>query len=141
MIRLLYLLALVPFTAAVAEPYEPRRAHFNYQLYCQGCHTPNGAGAEAVPQLRNEVGRFLGSREGREYLVRVPGASSSVLNDQELAEVMNWIVFNFAGDSLQQPFEPYSATEIGQVRQFPLTEIEQYREQVLANLADHQPNE
>jgi cytochrome c2 len=61
------------------------RAAFNYQLLCQGCHTPDGSGAQGVPQMRGVLGYFLGSDEGRAYLVRVPGSANAALNDAHLA--------------------------------------------------------
>ena len=121
--------------AAVAAEVNPQRAQFNYQMSCQGCHAPDGSGASAVPRMRGAVGMFLDLPEGREYLVRVPGSAVSALEDAELAEVLNWIVQEFAGESLTAPFEPYSAHEVGRLRQQPLNEVVQYRAQLIARIA------
>ena len=120
---------------ASAEEINDRRAQFNYQLFCQGCHTPDGTGANAVPRMKDQVGYFLATPAGREYLVRVPGSATSALGDAELAEVLNWIVREFAGASAPAEASPYSAEEVGRLRQHPLNEVEQYRVQLLADIA------
>ena len=129
-----FCLALTVAGASAAE-INDRRAHFNYQLFCQGCHTPDGTGANAVPRMKDQVGYFLTTPAGREYLVRVPGSATSALGDAELAEVLNWIVREFAGASAPAGAEPYSAEEVGRLRQHPLNEVEQYRVQLLADIA------
>jgi mono/diheme cytochrome c family protein len=112
-----------------------QRAQFNYQMSCQGCHAPDGSGAGAVPRMRDQVGVFLASEAGREYLVRVPGSATSALDDAQLAEVLNWIVQEFAGASAAAGFIPYSPQEVGALRQHPLYEVVQYRAQLLAAIA------
>jgi len=131
----LTILALLFGTSAVAADINQQRAQFNYQMSCQGCHAPDGSGANAVPRMRDHVGSFLTTQAGREYLVRVPGSAVSALSDAELAEVLNWIVVEFAGNSAVEPFEPYSSLEVGRLRQQPLNEVVQYRAQLLADIA------
>ncbi|MEX2489438.1 MAG: hypothetical protein WD356_07935, partial [Pseudomonadales bacterium] len=80
--------------AAVDE----RQVLFDYQMHCQGCHTPDGTGAGSVPRMKGEIGVFLDSQEGREFLVRVPGSATSALDDERLAAVLNWIITEFGGD-------------------------------------------
>ena len=113
-----------------------RQAHFDYQMNCQGCHAPDGAGAGSVPRMKGHVGVFLQSQQGREYLVRVPGSATSALDDTRLAAVLNWIVLEFSGDSLARGFQPYSAGEIGKLRQQPLNEVDDYRVELLRTLND-----
>ena len=91
--------------------------------------------------MKDHVGTFLKSREGREFLVRVPGSATSSLDDTELAEVLNWIVVEFSGDSLTGTFEYYTADEVGSLRQTPLNEVENYRAELLANIASAQTGE
>ncbi len=112
------------------------RAKYHYQMFCQGCHTPDGAGANAVPPLKDFMGYFLRSQRGREFMVRVPGSATSKLNDAQLAEVLNWSIDNFAGSSLAPAgYEPYTAAEVGELRTRPLQEIENHRASVLAEIA------
>ncbi len=128
-------LCLCLANGALAEELNWQRAHFNYQLFCQGCHTPDGMGANTVPRMKDQIGHFLNSRAGREYLVRVPGSATSTLNDEQLAEVLNWIIQEFAGDSADESFERYTPLEVAGLRQQPLNEVEQYRSQLLVDIA------
>jgi hypothetical protein len=58
------------------------------------------------------------------------------LNDnEELAEVLNWIVLEFSGDSLNTSFEHYTAIEVGSLRRAMLNEVVKYRPKVLADIA------
>jgi hypothetical protein len=120
---------------AGAAGINEQRAHFNYQMFCQGCHTPDGTGAMSVPRMRDQVGYFLETPEGREYLVRVPGSATSALNNDQLAEVLNWILVEFAGDSLAPDYRAYTAEEVGRMRREPLNEVEDYRAQLLVEIA------
>jgi hypothetical protein len=140
-----YLVLLFSFTLAAAVSASEinwERAHFNYQMFCQGCHAPGGASVdESVPRMKDHVGTFINSPEGREFLVRVPGSATSSLKNEELAEVLNWIVLEFSGDSLNASFEHYTATEVGALRQAPLNEVANYRAQLLADIASAEPRE
>lgn len=115
------------------------RALFNYQMNCQGCHTPTGVGGglseQVVPDLTNNLGVFLKTQIGREYLVRVPGSANSVLSDEYLAEVLNWMLVQYAGDSLNKGWQPYQAEEVGRYRSEPLYEVIEYRQRLIAELA------
>jgi len=126
---------------AWGDDINPQRALFNYQMSCQGCHTPDGRGANAVPRMRDVVGMFLATEAGREYLVRVPGSAVSALGDADLAEVLNWIIQEFAGASVTVPFQPYTPQEVGRLRQHPLPEVVQYRAQLLADIASAKQRE
>ena len=124
-----------------AEELNPARAHFHYQYYCQGCHTPDGVGGRSVPKMKDHVGTFLQSQRGREYLVRVPGSATSAMNDAELAEVLNWIILEFSGPSADDSFQRYTAEELGRLRQSPLNEVDRYREQLLLEIANNRIEE
>jgi len=118
-----------------AAEYLAARAHSNYQIYCQGCHGPDGSGAGDVPRMLGHVGSFQLSAAGREYVVRVPGSATSALSNERLAEVLNWIVYEFSGDSFVAAFEPYTAEEVGRLRASPLNETVNTRAAILAELA------
>ena len=128
-------------SGALAENANWQRAQFNYQMFCQGCHTPDGSGAKSVPRMKDHVGYFLQTRQGREYLVRVPGSATSALDDEQLAEVLNWIIQEFAGDSAEESYERYTTLEVAQLRQQPLNEVEQYRNQLLVEIASAKTRE
>ncbi len=128
-------LSLLLSTVCAANESAWDKAHFNYQMFCQGCHTPDGSGANSVPRLKGHVGTFLQTEEGREYLVRVPGSATSSLDNEELAAVLNWILIEFSGDSLAENYEPYKVDEIGRLRRNPLNEVVLYRSKLLADIA------
>ena len=138
---LVAVLCLCLASAALAEDMNRQRAHFNYQMFCQGCHTPDGVGANAVPRMKDQVGYFLETRRGREYLVRVPGSATSALDDEQLAEVLNWIIQEFAGDSADEGYERYTSLEVARLRRQPLNEVEQYRTQLLVEIASAKTRE
>jgi hypothetical protein len=129
-------LSVVFCSGASASEINRERAHYNYQMFCQGCHAPGGASVDAsVPRLKDYVGTFLRSPEGRGFLARVPGSATSSLDNEELAEVLNWIVLEFSGDSLNTSFEHYTAIEVGSLRRAMLNEVVKYRAKVLADIA------
>jgi len=92
-------------------------ARQDYILNCQGCHLADGSGAPGkVPNLNGFLGNFLHVPGGREYLIQVPGAAHSVLNDDRLAAVMNWMLENFSRAQLPDDYVPYSGEEVGALR-------------------------
>ena len=112
-------------------------ARQNYILNCQGCHLPDGSGSKGnVPKMNDFVGYFLHVPGGREFIVQVPGAASAPISDRELADVMNWMLLNFSRNELPEPFEPYSAEEIGKLREEPLIDILRRREELIARIRD-----
>ena len=112
-------------------------ARQNYILNCQGCHLPDGSGSEGnVPKMNGFAGYFLHVPGGREFLVQVPGAAGAPISDQELADVMNWMLLNFSKNELPEPFVPYSAEEISKLRKEPLLDVHHRREELLARIKD-----
>jgi len=89
----------------------------DYLLHCSGCHLPDGSGApDEVPSLREGLGWIVSVAEGRGYLVRVPGSSQALLNDAELAAVINWVLTEFNAATLADDFQPLTAKEVGRAR-------------------------
>ena len=78
------------------------------------CPILDGAGVLAgkVPPLANSLGYFTHLPAGREYVMRVPGASNSALSDQDLADVLNWVLTTMNRDALPRDFKPYTAAEV-----------------------------
>ena len=85
------------FTCAPAQA-SPQQ---DYILYCMGCHGAQAEGVPGkVPPLAHALGRYMRTPEGRNYILRVPGAANSVLSDAQLAAVLNWLAQTFNGDEL-----------------------------------------
>lgn len=122
-------LALGVWALAAGAGNPPR---VDYMLHCMGCHREDGSGLEgSVPSMSGEIGHFLRVDGGREYLVHVPGVSQSSLGDEDLAAVVNWMIRQFGGDSVPAQFRPYSAEEIGRLRQTKLIDVTATRERLL----------
>ena len=123
--------------AAQAEGVDAARARVNYMLNCQGCHLPDASGFPGkVPDMRGLAGRMAGVASGREYLVRVPGSANSPLGDAQLAELMNWLLHEFAPAELPADFRPYQAEEVGRLRRQPLSDVQGERLRLLRALGE-----
>jgi len=106
------MVALIPVAGA-----DDHRASVNYMIHCQGCHLPDAIGFSGkVPRMKNFVGYFLHSKEGREFVIRVPGVATASLPDDELAELMNWLLLTHSAEQLPEVFEPYSTAEVAALR-------------------------
>ena len=117
---------------AAGEHYD---AAMNYRLHCEGCHQQDGSGQPGyIPDLRENVSRFLAIPEGRVYLARVPGTAQSLLSDTERAEVLNYIVRSFDKDHLPVDFVPYRAEEIAKWRYDALSQPSVVRASLIAQL-------
>jgi hypothetical protein len=118
-------LLLMP-SAAFAEPPLPELISLpeltgpqsDYVEHCSGCHGMQGDSAPAeIPVLRDRVGYFMCTKEGREYLIRLPNvAYSAITDDQELADMMNFVVFGLGGNSAPKGTKPYTAREVALLR-------------------------
>jgi hypothetical protein len=93
-------------------------AQSDYVEHCSGCHGMQGNSAPAqIPVLRDRVGYFMCTREGREYLIRLPNVAYSAISDnQELADMMNFVVFGLGGNSAPRGARPFTAREVAQLR-------------------------
>ena len=121
----LALLLLAP-SVAWAEPGLPELISLpeltgpqsDYVEHCSGCHGMQGDSAPAeIPVLRGRVGYFMCTKEGREYLIRLPNVAYSAITDnQELADMMNFVVFGLGGNSAPKAAKPYSAEDIKAAR-------------------------
>ncbi len=121
--------------ALLSQVVDVERAAVNYMLHCQGCHLPQGQGVTgSVPDLRSTMGRFLGVPDGREFLVRVPGSANAALDDEALADLLNWLLVTTSGDQLAADWVPYAAGEVGRLRMNPLLNIAQLRASLVSQM-------
>jgi mono/diheme cytochrome c family protein len=115
-------------------------AQGDYLLNCGGCHGFQGiSNAKLVPSLKDLVGYYLWIPEGRAYLPRLPNVAFSTLNDEKLAAVLNYVVFELGGNSAPAAAKPYGAAEVGRWRKQPLNEVvlSQYRLQLVERLINN----
>ncbi|MDC0068974.1 cytochrome C [Gammaproteobacteria bacterium] len=134
----IFSIAAAPLTWAESLPSktDAGEARVNYMLYCQGCHLSDGAGSARaeVPDMKDHVGNFLKVPGGREYLVRVPGSANAPIGDEQLANLLNWILLTIAGESTPNGFTPYSGEEVGQMRAKSLTNIVTLRSNLIEKI-------
>jgi mono/diheme cytochrome c family protein len=140
------LAALLQISAAAADVPGPNAAAAipainhtvsNYLQSCGGCHGIQGRSAVGlVPQLRDRVGWFLCTPEGRQFIVQLPDVAFAGVSDQELADVLNFMMFDLGGASTPKSAKPYSAEEVKQLREnTPLrTGLRARRQAVVAEL-------
>lgn len=135
-LRFFSLLVLCSLPVVHAADIDERRARFNYMMFCQGCHQPDASGSDKahVPQIRGFVGHFLKIDGGREFLVRVPGSAYAAVDDQQLAELLNWMILEFSGKSMPEHFIPYTGDEVGRLRDQPLNEVDNARSRLVERI-------
>lgn len=108
------------------------RAWQHWALNCQGCHLADGQGTQETGKLSGTVARFLWVPGGRDYLIRVPGVATSQLPDEDLAELVNWMLLRFDKQHIPASFRPYTAAEVARLRARPLRlEAAQMRDELL----------
>jgi hypothetical protein len=94
----------------------------DYIEHCGGCHGLQGTSAPAnIPVLRGRVGYFMCLDEGRDYLIRLPNvAHSRITDNDQLAEMMNFVVFGLGEHSAPGNARPFTGAEVARLRRSPL---------------------
>ncbi|HET9330767.1 MAG TPA: cytochrome c [Steroidobacteraceae bacterium] len=130
LLRLVVALAAGAFTAGVrASPAQ------DYTLYCMGCHGAQAQGVSGrIPPLAGSVSLFMRTPEGRDYVLRVPGAANSALPDAQLAAVLNWLADSYGASGVPRPV-PFTVDEVTRVRRTPLVDVQARRREVVRALA------
>lgn len=100
---------------------DPQRAQYNWIMHCQGCHGVDARGSKGgAPNMVGIVSQFLHNEDGRAFLGRVPGVAFVELPDDEVAELLNWLLQTLDKEHMPERFRPYSAMELNQLRKSPL---------------------
>ena len=111
----------------------------DYVLYCMGCHGPEAQGVPGkIPPLAGMLARFMRTPEGRNYVLRVPGAANSALNDAQITAVLNWLSARYATPGEPVPV-PFSVAEVRAVRHSPLANVIATRREVVGKLSQSGP--
>ncbi|MBN3756772.1 cytochrome c [Paraburkholderia sp. Tr-20389] len=127
--------SVTPSPANAQSPGDTSLAQQHWVLNCMGCHTATGGGISGkVPPLANSLGYFEHLPAGREYVMRVPGASNSALSDQELADVLNWLLTTKNRDALPKDFKPYTAAELSAHRRPAYSDVATVRAGLIRDL-------
>jgi mono/diheme cytochrome c family protein len=108
----------------------------DYMLYCMGCHGADAQGVPGkVPPLARSLGDYMRTAAGRNYVLRVPGAASSVLSDAQLAGVLNWVAMRFSAAQLPGDVSWFTTEEVAQARHTPLADVLATRREIVRSLA------
>lgn len=136
--RIIAVAALISFTSDAGA--DEQRARINYMIHCQGCHLPEAVGYPGkVPRMRDFIGYFLHSREGREFIIRVPGVSTTSLPNDQVTELMNWLLLTYSAPQLPRNFVPFTVDEIAALRPDPEPDPETTRKGILERIAAEVP--
>ena len=131
------ILFLLTFNVALAAEGSSNLGRQNFILNCQGCHLPDASGSPGlVPRMNDFIGNFLHVDGGREFIVQVPGSANAPIDDQELADVLNWLLMNFSQQQIPEDFVPYSSEEVGKLRRQPLIDVNGTRAALIQRIQD-----
>jgi mono/diheme cytochrome c family protein len=116
---------LAALLAVVAPAVRPapilNTVQSDYLENCGGCHGIQGSSFPAhVPQLRGRIGYFLCTADSRAYLLSLPNVALSSMDDERLAAVMNFVVFDLGGASTDTASRRFTRQEVARGRKHPL---------------------
>ena len=98
------LLAATAIAAGIVTAAASAGPAQDYTLYCMGCHGAQAQGVPGkIPPLAGALARFMRTPEGRNYVLRVPGAANSALADAQLAAVLNWLAERYSAPDEPRP--------------------------------------
>lgn len=124
---------------------------------CAVCHQPDGKGAPSVyPPLAGSVGRYVALKQGRTYVIDVVsfGMGGKIdsggdsfegdmppwpqLSDQDVAEVLTYVLTGFNAKLLPADFKPISADEVKaeRARQLNAAAVHTERDALIKDLGD-----
>jgi mono/diheme cytochrome c family protein len=132
-------LLATPYVSSASDPVPTiNHTQTTYLESCGGCHGIQGhSAAGLVPSLRDQAGFFLCTPAGRQYIVQLPDVAFADVSDEELAALLNFVVFELGGPSSPKGAKPYTAEEVRQLRSdTPLRAgLRERRHAVVAELA------
>ncbi|GAB2788494.1 cytochrome C-552 [Halomonas shantousis] len=113
-----------------------RSPQTNYLLRCAGCHGMSGAGAPnaGIPDFRGKVGSLAMTQDGRLYLMHVPGVVGSQLSHREIAEVTNYLMQRWGGDSAGAGYQAFTEAEVRRLREENVADVVVLRRDVVREL-------
>ena len=125
---------------------------------CAVCHQADGRGVVGMyPPLADSIGRYVALPEGRAYLVHVVsfGMAGPIsvhgdqynglmqswpqLHDQDVADVLNFILTKFNAKLLPSGFKPITSDEVkkGRATKISTGEVRKERAALMQSLAAH----
>ncbi|GBU10261.1 hypothetical protein AwWohl_13990 [Gammaproteobacteria bacterium] len=117
-------------------------ALYNYQIFCQGCHRPDGSGIlGSVPALKSFMGYLTWSPKGRQYLMSSPGLSAPNLSEQDRADLLNWILLEFSEQSIPKDFQFFTHSEVAKNGDKVMLDTNQERQNIIKQIYHKLPDE
>ena len=110
-----------------------RHAARIYATNCQACHGERGRSVTEVPALAGRVGYFARIPAGRRYLVQVPNVALNPSSDQDIADVLNWVLETYSRAQLPPDFQPYTAAEVAALRTERI-DVAEHRRRIIEQL-------
>lgn len=132
------LAALLLTALCLAAPaVEAQPPELDYVQFCAGCHGFDGAGSARndVPDIRDNISELAKVPSGRAFLIQVAGVAQAPLDDAALARLMNWLLARFDPAHLPDDFAPYTAAEVGRLRDTRPGDLTALRAVAVADLA------
>ncbi|WP_226632888.1 c-type cytochrome [Novosphingobium profundi] len=124
-------------TSHAAPPAFPRSARSNFVERCGGCHGLEGRSvARNVPDLAGRAGFFLCTPESRSFAGRLPNVMFARLSDEDLADVLNYVMFDLGETATSRLAKPYTSQEVATYRANPLsvTDLHAKRREVVGEM-------
>jgi mono/diheme cytochrome c family protein len=135
-----YAMELVPPPDEHAKTHSTAVRHLSrpattYAANCAGCHGHSGRSVVEIPTLVNRIGYFARISEGRAYLVQVPNVAMSAVRDEDLAEMLNWLLNAYSAAQLPSDFRPYTGAEVTELRKVRIIPWSRRKELIQALVA------
>lgn len=135
-----YAMELVPPPDEHAKTHSTAVRHLSkpatiYAANCAGCHGHSGRSVAEIPTLVNRIGYFARIPEGRAYLVQVPNVAMSAVRDEDLAEMLNWLLNAYSAAQLPNDFRAYTGAEVTELRKVRIIPWSRRKELIQALLA------
>lgn len=116
---------------------DEKKTEHDYIIRCRGCHLADGSGTpEKVPPLKFLMARIAGSQKGRDYLINVPGNSSSGLTPKESAEILNWMLIEFSSPNQLTKLTQFTEEEVISAYKRSSLYIDKIRIEIMRSLGE-----
>lgn len=127
-----WLVAVLLLGCAAVAVAADRSPYANYVLRCAGCHGLDGEGVitGGIPPFPGYVDALFRDEQARLYLMHVPGVVGASLSNQEIAEVMNYVVQRWGTESGNVRL--FTEEEVGRLRAQPVVDVVAFRREIAA---------
>lgn len=109
-----------------------------YVLKCSGCHRIDGTGAPeaGIPPFPGFIAPLARNPDGRVYIAHVPGIVGSRLSNEQLVEVLNYVIDEWSGEEDTSSTPRFTAEEFARLRAVPVTNVVEFRRDVVTQMIE-----